>query len=147
MHKREMRHIQEIFDRSRPAGMIFIGAAVDFVESRVVPLRKERNILLRAAQRDPDPVVALLRLVDFYLCPGRRLLLWMSRNTYALSFLIIGPAMVGTNQGLVFDFAQREPRAPVQAEVAPYVNLCANTPQNQILVQQTHSHRLAFYQI
>src|SRR5258708_5422928 len=106
MHKREMRHVQKIFDRSWSASLIFIGAAVDFMKSRVIPLGKGRNVMLRVAQGYPDPVISLLCLVDFYTRLGRWRLLRMSGNTHALSFLIVGPAMVRTNQGLIFDLAQ-----------------------------------------
>src|SRR3954453_18211899 len=97
MHKREMRHVQKIFDRSWSASLIFIRAAVDFVKSRVIPLGKGWDIMYRVAQRDPDPVISLLRLVDFNPRTGRWRLLRMSRNSHTLSFLIVGPAMIGTN--------------------------------------------------
>src|SRR5258708_21775476 len=116
MNKREMRHVQKIFDRSLSSSLIIIGATVDFVKSRVIPLGKRGNVKLRSAQRYPDPVISLLCLVDFYARPGRWRLLRMSGNSHALSFLIVSPTMVGTNQGLVFNFAQRETDSPCEVK-------------------------------
>src|SRR5258708_16243403 len=146
MNKREMRHVQKIFDRSWSASLIIIGDTVDFVKSRVIPLGKRGNVKPRSAQRYPDPVISLLRLVDFYARPGRWRLLRMSGNSHALSFLIVSPTMVGTNQDLVFNFAQREAGATGQAEITPDMDLRANPPQNQILIPQTHRPGLALHQ-
>src|SRR5258708_24432738 len=147
MNKREMRHVQKIFDRSWSASLIIIGDTVDFVKSRVIPLGKRWNVKLRSAQRYPDPVISLLCLVDFYARPGRWRLLRMSGNSHALSFLIVSPTMVGTNQGLVFNFAQREAGATVEAEGTPNIDLAVNPPSKPILPQHTDGPLLFPYPI
>src|SRR6266849_2666051 len=111
----EMRHVQQIFDRSRSTGMEVIGAAMDFVERWIVPLRKRGNVLCWIAERDPDPIVLFLSLVDFGPRRGRRFLVGVRRKADALPFLVVGPAVIGADQAVVLYLSQREPRSPVQA--------------------------------
>src|SRR5438874_714163 len=63
--KGEMRHIQKVLHSSRAAGLILVGATVDFAEFRIIPLREEGNVVFRIAQCYPYPVVPFLRLIDF----------------------------------------------------------------------------------
>src|SRR5690348_12068351 len=147
MHKREMRHIQKILDRSWPAGIIVIGTAMHLMKRYVVPLYERRYVFFRIAKRDPYPIVLLLRLVHFHPRFSRRHLVWMSGETHALPFFVIRPAMICTPQRLSFDLTQREPCATVQAEIAPGMDRVANTPQYDILVQQANSHRRTLFEI
>src|SRR5438045_9197228 len=122
MHKGEMGHIQEILDGARPAGIVLVRAAVHLMKGRVVPLDKPWDILSRITQCNPYPVVFLLRHVDFGVCCSWRLLVGMRWKPDALSFFIVGPAMVRADKAVVLNFPQRKTRSPVQAKVAPRVN-------------------------
>src|SRR5579859_765481 len=100
MHKGEVRDIQEILDGARAAGVVGIGAAVDFMESGIVPLRKFWHAAFWIAQRDPDPIVLLLCRVDLCVRRGGRFLSGVCRETHALAFLVICPAVVRTNEAI-----------------------------------------------
>src|SRR4051794_32384653 len=104
--KREVRHIQKVLDGAWPAGIKFIGAAMDLAEVCIIPLWEGRNIVSGIARRDPDPVVALTSLIDLCACPGRGLLFWMSREADALSLFIVGPAVIGAAQRLILHFSE-----------------------------------------
>src|SRR5260370_4236715 len=128
MSKGKVRDIQEILDGARTTGVVGVGAAVDFVKGGVVPLRKFRHVAGGIAERDPYPIVLLLRLVDFCMRRGGRLLVGMSGETHALPLFVISPAMICANQAIILYFSQRKARSPVQAQVAPRMNLLANPP-------------------
>src|SRR5436853_3150069 len=101
MDKGEMCHIQEILYRSRPAGIIGIGTAMNFIVCRIIPLGKSRNVFRWLTERDPDPVIFYLCLIDG--CPrcGRRLLLWVRGKANTLARLVIHPTVIGTNQAIL----------------------------------------------
>src|SRR6266567_2742823 len=128
MHKGEMGHIQEILDSAWPAGVVLVRAAVHFVKSRVIPLDKLRDIARGITQRDPYPVVFFLCCIDFGVCRSWRLLVRMRGKTDALSLFVVGPAMVRADKAVVLNFPQRKTRSPVQAKIAPRMNLLADAP-------------------
>src|SRR5258707_13416115 len=114
-----MCHVQEIFDGPWPTGIKVIGAAMDFVESGVIPLWKCRDILRRITQRYPYPLIFLLSRVNFDMRGGRWFLAGMRWKADALPSFIVCPAMVWTAKGLVLNFAEGEAGAPVKAEDLP----------------------------
>src|SRR5713101_5306327 len=128
-----MCYIQKIFYRSRPTGIIVIRSTMHFMKRSIIPLRKSGYIFYRIAECNPYPIVLFLRLVDFNSRFGGRYLVWMSRKADALPFFVIRPAMIRTNERLLFYFAQREPCASMKAEITPGMNFIINTPQNDIL--------------
>src|SRR2546421_3944035 len=128
MHKGEMGHIQEILDGARPAGAVLVRAAVHLVKGQVVPLDKLRYIARGITQCDPNPVVFFLCSIDFCVCRGWRLLIWMRGKADTLPLFVVGPAVIWTDKAVVLNFPQRKTRSPVQAKVAPRVNLLADAP-------------------
>src|SRR5712691_3706432 len=142
-----MRHIQKILDCPGSAGLKVIGAAMDFVEGRVIPLSKGRNVLCWITQTNPDPVIFLTHLIGFDTGCGRWFLCRVSGETNALSGFIIRPAVIGTHQGLTLDFSEREPCSPVHAQIAPSVDLITHTPQYKVFFKQTYSHRLICFKV
>src|SRR5258708_37242552 len=100
-----MRYVQEIFDSPWPTGIKVIGAAMDFVESGVIPLWKWGDILRRITQRYPYPIIFLLSLVNFYMRRGRWFLAGMRWNAVVLHLLVVYHTMVWTAKSLFVRFA------------------------------------------
>src|SRR5579863_2956603 len=86
-------------------------------------------------------------MIDFRVCCRRRHLIGMSRKTDTLPLLVVCPAMIGTDERTILNLPQREPCATVQAEVAPRMDVLADTPQHDIFLQQSHRNRFAFLYI
>src|SRR5438105_8048733 len=128
MHKGEMGHIQEILDGARPAGAVLVWAAVHLMKGRVVPLDKLWDISSRITQCNPNPVVFFLCCINFGVCRSWRLLIWMRGKADKLPIFVVGPAVIWTDKAVVLNFPQRKTRSPVQAKVAPRVNLLADAP-------------------
>src|SRR5260370_41872152 len=119
MDKGKVRDIQEILDGARAAGVVGVGAAVDFVKGGVVPLRKFRHVAGGIAERNPYPIVLLLRLVDFCMRRGGRLLVRMRGGTPALSLFGIRPAMVCADEAVFLLLFPHKGATPGQANVRP----------------------------
>src|SRR5258708_1838453 len=147
MHKREVGDIKKILDSTRATGLHDIRATVYHAKIWLVPLRKFRYIVRGRTRANPDPVIFFLHMINRRARSHGRLLVRMRGKAHTAPFLVIGPAMIGTNEGIVLDFAQRELRPPMHAEIAPGMCVSIDTPEHNILVEQTRRYWFTFEQI
>ena len=95
---------------------------------------ENRDLGLAAPERRPHDPVRLARKIGFDLRLGGRLLLRMGRHQDAAAIRAIGPAVIrALEAGAVDDLAQGQPRASMDAQVLPRVQLIGRPPQDDVL--------------
>jgi len=144
MHEREVGRVQEVFNRSEPAGFPQVGPRVNLDETVVRPLGKLRNVVRRRSKRRPDEAIPLGH--EIRKRPGlrgRRLMRGRG-DQHAGRRRVVAPAMVRTDDRVVHDAALGQTRAAMDTEVFPGVSRTSVVaPENQIAPEQAHRQHAA----
>ena len=140
MDEREVGDVEEVLDDSGAARVDCVRAAKEFAEPGIVPLGKGRHIVRRLAQADPDQAIALDRAIglDAGLARWRRI--GQRRDADALPVGAVDPAVIRALQGATIDPAERQPRAPMHAQVLPGERPPVGLPDDDVLAQQPGAH-------
>ena len=141
---REVRGVDEVLDGPKSVGAIVVWPRLELAERRIVPLEKGRHVVIRIAQRHPNPIVFFFDAMDE--CAGLlgRRLVRMGRHQRTRPLAVIAPAVIGADDLAVLDPSHGEPGAAVDAQVLPGHHPALVSPHDEVLAEEAHLHDLAF---
>jgi hypothetical protein len=147
MHKREVCHVEEVFDHARRAGVEVIGTAQDIAKAGIVPFVLRGNGVGRVAHAHPQPTVLLMRCIRPHARLVWRRLFGVRGDQDAAPVGIVRPTVIGTFQRASAHLAQRQPRATMDAQVTPRQHAPIVSPQHKVFVQHARAQYAAVGQV